>query len=94
MNTWEVIKALHSGKIGYLGIDVYENEKGIFFHDHSREGIKDEMLQTLIGLDNVLITSHHAFLTKEALKNIADTTVANIDYFVNKKTNPNLLQIE
>ena len=94
MNTSEVIKALHSGKIGYLGIDVYENEKGIFFHDHSQEGIKDEMLQTLIGPDNVLITSHHAFLTKEALKNIADTTVANIDYFVNEKPNPNLLNIE
>ncbi len=93
MNTAEVIKALHSGKIGYLGIDVYEHEKGLFFHDHSQKGIKDEMLLTLINMDNVIITAHHAFLTKEALKNIADTTLTNIEYFVNGRSNPNLLHI-
>ncbi len=93
VNTREVINALHSGKIGYLGIDVYENEKGLFFHDHSQKGIKDEMLQTLINMDNVIITAHHAFLTKEALKNIADTTLTNIEYFVNGRSNPNLLHI-
>ena len=91
INTREVIKALQSGKIGYLGIDVYENEKGLFFHDHSEKGIEDEMLQTLMSMNNVIITAHHAFLTKEALKNIADTTVCNIECFVNGWINPNLL---
>ncbi|CAN5752228.1 2-hydroxyacid dehydrogenase [soil metagenome] len=93
IETAAVMPALQSGKIGYLGLDVYEKEKGIFFHDHSTEKIKDEALTALIGMKNVLITSHHAFLTKEALKNIADTTLLNIDCFVNNKSNPNELGI-
>jgi len=92
INTTDVLEGLNSGKIGYLGLDVYENEKGIFFHDHSQKGITDEKLKALMGFPNVLITSHHAFLTKEALKNIADTTLSNIESFANDQANPNLLQ--
>lgn len=91
INTADVIRGLQSGKIRYLGIDVYENEKGIFFHDLSQTGIEDETLQQLIKMKNVLITSHHAFLTDEALKNIADTTMENIDSFVNGQINPNAI---
>jgi len=91
IDTAAAISALQSGQIGYLGLDVYEKEKGIFFHDHSVKGITDEALKTLIEMKNVLITSHHAFLTKEALTNIADTTLLNIDCFANDKKNLNEL---
>jgi len=79
INTKHVINALKSGKIGALGLDVYENEKNIFFKDHSQNIPDDEMLKTLNGMTNVLITGHHAFLTVEALTNIAETTIYNID---------------
>ena len=93
INTAHVLKGLLSGKIGYLGIDVYEHEKGLFFHDFSKEGINDDLLSRLMKLENVIITAHHAFLTREALKNIADITIANIEDFVNNKQNPNTLTV-
>jgi D-lactate dehydrogenase len=89
VKTDDVLAALKSGKIGYLGLDVYENEKGIFFHDWSGKLLQDEMLAQLMTCTNVLITSHHAFLTKEALKNIADTTIYNIRCFADKVKNSN-----
>lgn len=80
LDTKEVIRALKKGKIGYLGLDVYEEESGLFFEDHSEEDIlQDDMISRLMTFKNVLITSHQAFLTDTALENIADTTFYNID---------------
>lgn len=79
INTEHVINGLKSGKIGALGIDVYENEKNIFFSDHSQDIPNDDILMVLNSFPNVLITGHHAFLTEEALTNIAETTIFNLD---------------
>lgn len=79
INTEDVIDGLKNEKIGALGIDVYENEKGTFFKDHSHEIPKDDLLMKLNTMPNVLITGHHAFLTEEALTNIANTTIYNLD---------------
>lgn len=83
INTKDVIKGLKSGKIGHLGLDVYEHEKNLFFEDHSDEILMDDTIARLMTFPNVLITSHQAFLTSTALQNIADITVANIDHFQN-----------
>lgn len=79
VDTAAVIEALKSGKIAYAGLDVYENEKGLFFYDRSGEVLQDEMLARLMAFNNVIITPHQAFLTNEALGNIADTTIYNLD---------------
>jgi len=78
VTTEDAIIALKSGKIGSMGLDVYEKEKGVFFFDYSNKALEDSLLQTLITMENVLVTPHMAFLTKTALKNIADTTFENI----------------
>ncbi|MEA5256402.1 2-hydroxyacid dehydrogenase [Arcicella aquatica] len=78
VNTKDILNALISGKIGYLGLDVYENERGIFFKNHQPQEKKDQLLLTLMQLENVLITGHQAFLTNEALTNIADKTIENL----------------
>jgi len=79
INTVDAIEALKSGKIGYLGLDVYEKEKGLFFYNHSSDIMKDDVFARLLTFKNVIITGHQAFLTDNALKNIADTTINNID---------------
>ncbi len=76
-----LIDALKSGHIGGAALDVYEEEAGIFFHDLSGEVLQDDVLARLISLPNVLITSHQAFLTHEALANIAQTTLETISAF-------------
>jgi len=73
-----LIDALKSGHIGGAGLDVYEEEEGIFFSDHSGEVLQDDVLARLLTFPNVVITSHQAFLTHEALANIAKTTAENI----------------
>lgn len=78
VNAPAMIRGLKTGKIGYLGLDVYEEEADIFFEDHSANGISDDTLARLLTFPNVLITSHQAFFTVEALKNIAQTTLDNI----------------
>ena len=89
INTEDVIEALANGKIGYLGLDVYEREKGIFFYDHSKQKIKDDVLKKLMSYPNVIITPHQAFATNEALSNIADTTFYNIDCWAKNKKSDN-----
>ncbi|MGZ8558931.1 MAG: 2-hydroxyacid dehydrogenase [Chitinophagaceae bacterium] len=79
VNTADVIAGLENGHIGYYGADVYENEKGIFFYDHTGKELKDEMLKKLLAMPNVLITPHQAFITEQALNNIARATFYNID---------------
>ncbi|MFN4234070.1 MAG: 2-hydroxyacid dehydrogenase [Bacteroidia bacterium] len=83
INTQDVIAAVYSGKIGYLGLDVYENESGLFFEDKSNEEINDELFLELKKLPNTLITGHQAFLTKEALLGMAQTTAYNLSCWKN-----------
>jgi D-lactate dehydrogenase len=81
IDTKAVIKALKSRKIGFLGIDVYEQEEHIFFKNLSEEILEDEMISRLLTFPNVLISGHQAFLTQEALEQIAKTTLENISSF-------------
>lgn len=75
------IHALKSSHLGYLAMDVYEEERDFFFEDFSSEIVQDDTLMRLMTFPNVLITSHQAFFTCEALKNIAETTLKNLDCF-------------
>ncbi|MFL5786420.1 MAG: NAD(P)-dependent oxidoreductase [Flavisolibacter sp.] len=79
----DIIDALSTGKIGFLGLDVYEHEKGLFFYDHSTEELKDEVFKKLLSFPNVLITPHQGFATHEALTNIASTTFRNLSFWSN-----------
>ncbi len=81
IDTRAVIQALKSGKIGYLGLDVYEEEAELFFEDLSSQMIQDDVFSRLLTFPNVIITGHQAFFTAEALQNIAETTLANITAF-------------
>jgi D-lactate dehydrogenase len=95
INTEDVLAGLKKGKIGALGIDVYENEKHVFFNDYSLNIPDDELLIQLNALPNVLITGHHAFLTEEALTNIAETTIYNLDcWHEGKETENELTEID
>ncbi len=76
-----VIDGLKSGRIGYLGLDVYEQEADLFYENLSEEIIQDDVLQRLVSFPNVLVTSHQAYFTDTALQNIADTTVRNLTVF-------------
>jgi len=78
VDTKALIEALKSGLLAGVGLDVYEEEEGIFFEDLSSGVLHDDELARLLTFPNVLITSHQAFLTREALTEIACTTVANI----------------
>lgn len=81
IDTAAVIEGLKQRKIGHLGLDVYEEEDGVFFEDLSDKIVEDDVLMRLMTFPNVLVTSHQAFLTEEALHNIAETTLRNIDRF-------------
>jgi D-lactate dehydrogenase len=81
VDTRAVIEGLKSGRIGRLGLDVYEEEENLFFQDLSQQVISDDLFMRLTTFPNVLITGHQAFFTAEALTNIAETTLANISAF-------------
>ncbi len=81
INTRALIDALKSGRIGAAGLDVYEEEAAIFFEDHSDHVLQDDVLARLLTFPNVLITSHQGFLTREALRNIAKTTLNSVALF-------------
>jgi D-lactate dehydrogenase len=81
VDTKAAIAALKKGKLGYLGIDVYEQEEKLFFHDLSENIIEDDVIMRLLSFPNVLITSHQGFLTEEALTQIALVTLQNINDF-------------
>jgi D-lactate dehydrogenase len=78
VNTEDLIASLRSGKIGGVGLDVYEEEEEYFYSDHSGTILDDERLAYLLTFPNVLVTAHQAFLTKEALTQIASVSVVNI----------------
>jgi len=81
IDTPAVIAAIKSGQVGYLGIDVYEQEENLFFEDLSDTVIQDDAFQLLQSFPNVLITAHQAFFTRNALENIAATTIHNLTDF-------------
>lgn len=81
MDAQALINGLKSQKIGYLGIDVYEQEEHLFFEDHSEEIIQDDVFERLVTFPNVLITAHQAFFTQEALDHIVETTFENLAAF-------------
>ncbi len=81
VDTRAVIAGLKSRRIGYLGLDVYEEEEGVFFRDLSNEVMEDDTLARLLTFPNVIITGHQGFFTHEALTAIATTTLANITAF-------------
>jgi D-lactate dehydrogenase len=78
VNTTDLLEYLKNGIIGGYGMDVYENERGTFFFDHSTDGISDPILGELLTMKNVLVTPHQAFATREALTNICETTFSTI----------------
>ena len=78
VDTTALIEALKSGRLGGVALDVYEEEEGLFFEDHSGEVLQDDELSRLLTFPNVLITAHQAFLTHEALTEIARVTVENL----------------
>jgi D-lactate dehydrogenase len=78
VDTKAAIEALKTGQLGYLGIDVYEQEEKLFFTDWSEAVIQDDVIMRLMSFPNVLITAHQAFFTEEALEQIAEVTLNNI----------------
>ena len=91
INTVDVIEGIKSEKIGYFGMDVYENEAGLFFENHSQNILQDDVFARLMTFQNVLITSHQAFLTETSLQNIAETTINNLNCFENNVLSGNEL---
>ncbi|MDC7248909.1 MAG: 2-hydroxyacid dehydrogenase [Sphaerochaetaceae bacterium] len=86
-----LLQGIRSRKVGSAALDVYEEEAGLFFEDQSEAVLDDDTLMLLISMPNVIVTSHQAFLTEEALKNIAQTTIDNIIAFENGEKLVNLV---
>jgi D-lactate dehydrogenase len=91
LDTQAALTALESGQLGYLGLDVYEHEKGLFFYDHSSKPLQDALLAQLLSRPNVLITGHQGFLTREALGNIATSAITTLDLWLAGQPAPNEL---
>ena len=88
VDTEALIEGLKSRKVGAACLDVYEEEGDLFYEDCSEEIVADDTLVRLISMPNVIVTSHQAFLTKEALNNIAATTVDNLMKFERGEPSP------
>lgn len=91
IDTQAVIDGLKNKTIGYLALDVYEKEADLFFEDLSDEVIQDDMFERLLTFPNVIITGHQAFFTRDALQNIAETTLSNISEIEAKNDCKNLV---
>jgi len=89
IDTDAVIRALKARHLGQLAIDVYEQESALFFQDHSGEIIDDETFQRLLTFPNVLVTGHQGFFTAEALQEISETTLSNLEHFAARTECPN-----
>ena len=94
VDTRAVIAGLKSAKIGYLGLDVYEEEGDLFFRDMSDRVIQDDVFARLLTFPNVIITGHQAFFTREAVSNIAETTLANVSAFERGESSGNEVTID
>jgi D-lactate dehydrogenase len=88
IDTDAVIEALKEGRLGYLGVDVYEQEEKLFYKDLSEIIIQDDKISRLMIFPNVLITAHQAYFTDVALTQIAQTTIQNLTDFENGRLNP------
>ena len=86
IHTNALIEGLTSKKIAAAGLDVYEEEEGYFYEDQSDKIIDDDVLARLLSFNNVIVTSHQGFFTREAMHNIAETTLQNIQDFIDGKT--------
>lgn len=93
INTTDAIEALKTGRLGYLGIDVYEQEENLFFKDLSESLIPDDLIERLMAFHNVLITPHQGFFTQEALDQIAITTLQNFTDFENEISSKNEVKL-
>jgi D-lactate dehydrogenase len=94
VDTKALIKALKTGKIGNLGLDVYEEEENLFFQDLSEKGIQDDVFARLIGFPNVVVTGHQAYFTRNAMEEIAAVTLENLDGLERTGECPNLVASE
>jgi D-lactate dehydrogenase len=94
IDTTAVIDGLKSGRVGYLAIDVYEEESDLFFEDLSSQVIQDDVFARLITLPNVVVTGHQGFFTNVALYNIAETTIGNIADFEQTGKSVNEVTVE
>ena len=94
IDTKAVVNGLKSGKIGHLGLDVYEEESDLFFEDLSTAVIQDDTFSRLLTFPNVVITGHQAFFTQEALTAIAETTMKNITDFEYDHPSPNEVALD
>lgn len=93
IDTNAVIAGLKSAKVGYLGLDVYEEEQDLFFEDLTDQVIQDDTFVRLLTFPNVLITGHQAFFTREAVDNIAQTTLANIKDVLETGSSVNVVRL-
>lgn len=89
VKTVDLIDAIEEGTLKAVCLDVYENERGLFFEDHREDVLKDPLFARLRSFKNVLITGHQAFLTNEAIAGIAKVTVSNLDYWQQLRRSPN-----
>lgn len=89
-----LLEAVKTGKVGGAGLDVYEEETDIFYEDVSGSIIQDDILNILLSLPNILVTSHQAFLTEEALQSIAEITLQNLRGFFDRGSNQNEISAE
>lgn len=94
VDTEAVVRALKSGKIGSLGLDVYEEEADLFFEDLSNRVIQDDVFSRMLTFPNVIITGHQAFFTRQAMTAIAEETLANITAFEQGQPPPGLITAE
>lgn len=94
VDTLAVIDGLKRGTIGYLGLDVYEEEGDLFFQDLSDRVIQDDVFSRLLTFPNVVITGHQGFFTEEAVRNIAETTLGNITAFESGKGTVHVVSVD
>jgi D-lactate dehydrogenase len=92
IDTEALLDALRAGRLGAVGLDVYEEEEGLFFRDLSDKFMADEVFARLMTFPNVLMTGHQAFFTHEAMTTIAETTIRNISDFASGRSNENVLK--
>ncbi len=94
IDTQAVIDALKDGRVGYLGLDVYEEEAGLFSEDLSDEIVQDDVFMRLLTFPNVIVTAHQAYFTSDALRNIAEVTLASISAFERGEKSGNEVGLE